>query len=402
MTRTSVRFDQYTLDLDRMCVLGPAGRIELRPKSYEVLHYLVEHAGRVVTKAEVIKAVWPDVIVTDESLTRCISEVRRALCDDGSERIIRTLPKRGYVFDVTVTAVGAPGRGAAPRGAPADQAQEPTQKIMYCRSRDGVRLAYATAGIGPPLVKTGNWLHHLEYDWESPVWRHLLRGLASSFTLIRYDARGNGMSDWAVGEISLDAWVSDLEAVVDAAGIERFPLLGISQGCAVSVAFAVQHPQRVSHLILYGGYTRGGRKRTQLEREQRDAMTKLARLGWGGVNPAFRQLFTSNFMPDATPEEAESFNELQRKTTSADCAARYFEATGNFDISDLVGHVSAPTLVMHARGDLMVPLEAGRELASGIPGARFVTFEGRNHFFLEHEPATQRFFEETRLFLSQS
>ena len=262
-----------------------------------------------------------------------------------------------------------------------------------------MRLAYAIAGSGPPLVKTGNWLHHLEYDWESPVWRHVLRGLSGDYTLIRYDARGNGMSDWDVGELSLDAWVSDLETVVDAVGIQRFPLLGISQGCAVSVAYAVRHPERVSHLVLYGGYTLGAKRRTPQDRDKRNAMLTLARLEWGADNPAFRQLFTGNFVPGATREQAEFFNELQRRTTSPECAARYMDTTGDFDITDLLSKVSAPTLVMHVRGDLMVPLEEGKALAAGIRGARFVSVQGHNHFFLEDEPASERFFEEIKPFL---
>jgi pimeloyl-ACP methyl ester carboxylesterase len=145
------------------------------------------------------------------------------------------------------------------------------QEINYCRAHDGVRLAYATAGSGPPLVKSANWMNHLEYDWESPVWRHVVCGLAKDHTLIRYDARGNGMSDWDVGEVSLDAWVSDLETVVDVVGIERFPLLGISQGCAVSIAYAARHPERVSHLVLYGGFASGRRKRSQGEKRKHDA-----------------------------------------------------------------------------------------------------------------------------------
>jgi pimeloyl-ACP methyl ester carboxylesterase len=275
------------------------------------------------------------------------------------------------------------------------------QEIRYCRTPDSVRIAYAVTGNGPLLVKAGNWLHHLEYDWESAVWRHVLHGLARNHTLIRYDTRGSGLSDWDVAELSLDAWVSDLETVVAASGVERFPLLGISQGCAVSVAYAVRHPERVSRLILYGGYPLGAKKRTPEDRARRMAMLMLARLEWGSDNPSFRQLFTANFLPDATKEQADSFNEQQRRSTSPECAARYMDATGDFDITDLLGNVTAPTLVMHVRGDLMVPLEAGRALAAGIPNSRFVVLPGRNHFFLEGEPASERFFEETRLFLGQ-
>jgi class 3 adenylate cyclase/pimeloyl-ACP methyl ester carboxylesterase len=273
------------------------------------------------------------------------------------------------------------------------------QTIKYCRAPDGVRLAYAISGSGPPLVKAGNWMNHLEYDWESPIWLHFFRGLSRERTLIRYDARGNGMSDWDVDTLSLDAWVTDLETVVDAVGIERFPVLGISQGGAVAVAYAVRHPERVSHLILYGAFALGGKKRAPAEKEKRDAMKTLMRLGWGADNPSFRQMFTGLFIPGGTHEQADYFNELQLKTTSPECAARYFDVVGDFDVTDLLSNVKAPTLVMHVRDDLVTPLEAGRQLAAGIPGARFIVLPGRNHLFLEHEPASDRFFEEVNLFL---
>jgi class 3 adenylate cyclase/pimeloyl-ACP methyl ester carboxylesterase len=285
---------------------------------------------------------------------------------------------------------GEPGE---PEGADA------AQTIKYCRAPDGLRLAYAISGSGPFLMKSGNWMNHLEYDWESPIWRHVFRGLSRGHTLVRYDARGNGMSDWDVDTLSLDAWVTDLETVVDAVGLERFPLLGISQGGAVAVAYAARRPERVSHLILYGAFALGGKKRAPVEKEMREAMTTLMRLGWGADNPSFRQIFTARFIPDGTHEQADYFNELQLKTTSAECAARYFDVVGDFDITDLLSEVKAPTLVMHVRDDQVVPFEAGHQLAAGIPGARFVALPGRNHLFLEHEPASDRFFEEISLFL---
>jgi len=286
-----------------------------------------------------------------------------------------------------------------PRNATAFGKVGATQEIKYCRSADGVKLAYATAGNGPVLVKTGNWLNHLEYDWESPVWRHLILGLAKNHTLIRYDARGNGLSDWEVPELSLNTWVSDLEAVVDAAGLERFPLLGISQGCAVSIVYAAKHPQRVSKLILYGGFVLGAKKRSPEERDKRNALATLMRLGWGQDNPAFRQVFTNIFIPGATEEQKDFFNELERRTTTPELAAKMFDATGDIDLTAFVGEVRAPTLVMHARGDMIVPVDAGRALASRIPGARFVVLQGQNHLFLENEPATMQFFKEVDDFL---
>ena len=277
------------------------------------------------------------------------------------------------------------------------------QEIRYRRAPDGVRLAYATVGNGPPMLRSAHWLGHLEYDWELPLARPFLLGLAKDYTLIRYDARGNGLSDWDVGEISLDAWVSDMETVADAAGLDRFPLLGVSQGCAVSIAYAVRHPERVSHLILYGGFAVGTKKRPNLtaaHRERFAAMQTLVRQGWGADNPAFRQIFTSLMMPAATKDQMEAFNELQRLSGSPECAARYLETVADLDVRELLSQVRAPTLVMHVRDDPRVPSDLGRELAAGITGARFVALPGKNHVLLEQDPGLPRFFEELKDFLT--
>jgi class 3 adenylate cyclase/pimeloyl-ACP methyl ester carboxylesterase len=276
------------------------------------------------------------------------------------------------------------------------------QEIHFCTTGDGVQLAYSCIGSGLPLVKTGNWMTHLEFDFETPIWRHLYRELSRDHRLIRYDTRGNGLSDREVELVSLEAYVSDLEAVVEAAGLERFALFGISQGCAMSIAYAVQHPERVTHLVLLGGYALGWAKRalSEAEKEHLAAMGTLMRLGWGQENPAFRQLFTSRFIPGATKEQADWFNELQRISTSPDDAVRNRNATSNFDVSSLLPQVSVPTLIMHARDDVVVPFDQGRRLAAGIPGARFVPLASRNHLILEDEPAFPRFLEEMRAFLA--
>ena len=273
--------------------------------------------------------------------------------------------------------------------------------IKYCRAPDGVRLAYAEVGTGPPLVKTANWMNHVQFDWESSYLRHLYLDLARDFTLLRYDARGNGMSDWDVDQVSLDAWVTDLETVVNAAGLDRFPLFAMSQGCAISVDFAVRHPERVSHLILYGGFARGAyvRAKDELELQKAKALSSLIRTGWGDDSPAYRQLFSSLFMPGATHEQLEKFAERQRLTTTPECAYRYFETTRSLDVTDMLPKVRAPTLVMHVRGDQVQPFDGGRELAAGIPGARFVSLQGQNHMLLPQDPATARVVEEIRLFL---
>jgi class 3 adenylate cyclase/pimeloyl-ACP methyl ester carboxylesterase len=273
------------------------------------------------------------------------------------------------------------------------------QEIRYCRAPDGVRIAYAVSGDGPPLVKAANWMNHLQFDWESPVWHHFLTELSRDFRLYRYDARGNGLSDWDVPKLSLEAWVQDLEAVVDHAGLDRFPLFGYSQGCAISIEYTLRHPEKVSHLILYGGFPRSTRKPEGKERIM--AFATLTRAEWGSDSPALRQMFAMQLLPDGNKAQLDSLTELERRCTSANTAARYFEAIADLDILDKLPQLNVPTLVMHTRGDVFVPFEAGRLMAERIPGARFVALEGRNHILMKDDPATARFFEEVRLFLGR-
>jgi serine/threonine protein kinase/pimeloyl-ACP methyl ester carboxylesterase len=275
------------------------------------------------------------------------------------------------------------------------------QQIRFCTSSDGVGIAYATTGSGAPLVKAANWLSHLEVDGKSPVWRHWIRELSRHHTLVRYDERGCGLSDWNVSEFSLEAWVRDLEAVVDALELERFPLLGISQGGPIAIAYATRHPERVSHLILHGAYARGVSHRglSDQERDERDVLLSLIRIGWGKDHPAFRQVFTSLFIPDGTTEQMQWFNELQRVSAKPENAARMCAAFYGLDVRALAPQVRAPTLVLHGTGDMRVPFAEGRLLASLIPGARFVPIESRNHLILESEPGWPRFITEVRSFL---
>jgi pimeloyl-ACP methyl ester carboxylesterase len=247
----------------------------------------------------------------------------------------------------------------------------PHQEIQFCTASDGVRIAYATVGTGPPLVKAANWLNPLEYDWHSPIWSHLLQAVAARYRLVRYDAQGNGLSDWDVEDICFEAFVRDLESVVEANGLKRFPLFGISQGCAVSIAYTVRHPERVSQLILYGGYARRRRRRGyQAEVEQADALLTLMRQGWGQENPAFRQIFTSLFMPGATAEQARWFNDLQRMTTSPENAVHIRRTLDEIDVVRFLPDIRVPTLVLHCRNDAVQPFEEGRRMAAGISGSR--------------------------------
>jgi len=276
----------------------------------------------------------------------------------------------------------------------------PEQDIRFCTAPDGVRLAYAIAGEGPPLVKSANWLNHLEYDWRSPIWAPLLHALVEEFTLVRYDERANGLSDWDAEDISFDAFVRDLEAVVDAAGLDRFPIFAISQGCPVSIAYAVLHPERVTKLILYGGYSRGMVQRgVPGEAASAEAIVTLMEQGWGQDNPAYRQIFTSRFIPEATPEQARWFNELQRVTASPANAVRIRRVLNKINVEHLLPQVKVPTLVLHCRDDATVPFEEGRRMASRIEGARFVELVGNNHLIMEGERSWPRFLEEIRTFL---
>ncbi len=284
----------------------------------------------------------------------------------------------------------------------ADTQNDPIQQeIRFCVADDGVRIAYATTGHGPPLVKPANWMTHLEYDWQSPVWRHWIRELSRRRTLIRYDERANGLSDWDAADLSFEACMRDLEAIVHANALDCFPMLGISQGCAFAISYAVRHPERVSHLVLYGGYARGWAMRGPSgEAKRRSAMATLIEHGWGQDNPAFRQMFTTLFVPEATQEQMRWFNDLQRATASPANALRLHDTFGQIQVEPLLPQVRAPTLVLHSRDDGVVPFEESRRLACAIPGARFVPLEGRNHILLEDEPAWPRFLAEVRAFLS--
>ena len=277
-------------------------------------------------------------------------------------------------------------------------------EVRFATSRDGVRIAWSQHGDGPPLVRVGTWLTHLQHDWESVVWRHWLTELGDRFTFVRYDDRGCGLSDRDVPGLGVEAWVADLDAVVDASGFARVALFGMSQGAAIAVAYAARHPDRVSHLVCLGGYPRGGalRERTREEREEDEALTTLARIGWGRADPTFRRIFTGALIPGGTDAQMRWFDELQRQSTSGAMASRLMRARSRIDVSRLAGNVAVPTLILHARDDAMVEFERGRELATLIPGAQFVPLEGRNHLLLADEPAWPRFLEALDAFFRQA
>jgi pimeloyl-ACP methyl ester carboxylesterase/DNA-binding winged helix-turn-helix (wHTH) protein len=393
-------FGEYSLDVGRRELRRGQNLVDVEPQVFDLLVYLVRNRDRVVTRDDIFAAVWGGRIVSESTLSSRITAVRKAIGDSGEQQaLIRTAARKGirFIGDVTEQApLGAVASSPVP--SPAVPAS-PRQDVHFCTAPDGVRIAYAEVGQGPPLLKTANWLNHLEYDWESPVYGPLLHAISADHRLVRYDARGNGLSDWDVQDISFEAFVNDLETVVEATGLKRFSLFGMSQGCAISIAYAVRHPERVNRLVLYGSFARGRKKRGLQEAAGSDALITLMRQGWGKENPAFRQLFTSLFIPGGTEEQMRWFTDLQRITTSPENAARLRQAVDEIDVTDLLPLVKVPTLVLHCRNDAVQPFEEGRRVAAGIPGASFIALEGQNHVPLQGEPAWSRLVEEMRDFL---
>jgi pimeloyl-ACP methyl ester carboxylesterase len=394
-TRTAYEFGSFRIEVAERRLLREGRPVPLRAKVFDTLLVLVENHGRLVGKDELMKILWPDAVVEEGNLANNISHLRHALGERATgQEFVETVAKHGYRFVAEVR------ESIDNRRAPSFAGGSP-HEIRICTTPDKVRIAYATIGKGPPLVKTANWLNHLEFDWHSPVWRHLVDALARDHQLVRYDERGNGLSDWEVDDISFDAFVSDLEAVVDAAGLERFALIGISQGCAVSVAYATRHPERVTALVLHGGYLRGWKSQPETM-VRGEALQTLIGLDWGRDNPAIRQMFTSSFVPEGTAEQIAWFNELQRVSTSPANAVRLRAAFGAINVAELASRVSVPTLVLHSKGDRVIQFSAGLELAAAIPGARFVPIESRNHLILEHEPIWPQYMETIQRFLDSA
>jgi pimeloyl-ACP methyl ester carboxylesterase len=277
-----------------------------------------------------------------------------------------------------------------------------SQRVEFCTASDGVQLAYASVGEGAPILKAPNWLNHIEYEWRSPVWGPALMQIARHHRLVRFDQRGNGLSDWDVADISEDAMIGDMKTVVAAANLDKFSLFGISQGCAFSIRYAAEHPEKVRCLVLLGGFVHGILRRNSPKQKQlHEAAATMIRQGWGSPNPVYRHFFTEGFMPDATPGQKSNFDELQRIATSPEIAVRIFSMTGRIDVTAFAKAIKVPTLVLHAEGDRDVPTGEGRQMAAAIPGSHFVALPGNNHVLIEGTPAFEMFFREFNAFLSQ-
>ena len=387
-------FGRFILDLQRCALLCGQEEVRLRPRSFDVLRYLAEHAGRVVSKEELIQAIWPSVSVTDDSLVQCIRDVRKALSDT-PRRIIRTVPRRGYLFAAEVSAeVSAPALSS-------DAGRD--QEITFCRTPDGVSIAVASAGRGQPVILHSTWLNHIEYEWQHPIRASLLHFLANRFRLIRFDVRGVGLSDRDAADISFDGFGRDLDTVFDALDLRCPALIGIAPGAPIAIAQAVRHPERVSKLVLHGAYALGrNRRHSPQQREMADALVALMHQGWGDEHSAFMRMFSTRYLPSGSPEQITLMARLALLSTSRENALKIMVESCEIDVLDLLPKVSVPTLVSHCQHDSVVPFDEGRRVAMSIPHARFISLESENHIPLPGEPAWTKFTAELVAFLSDA
>ncbi|MFK4771491.1 alpha/beta fold hydrolase [Rhizobium sp. ZW T2_16] len=277
------------------------------------------------------------------------------------------------------------------------------QTIRFCNSEDGTRIAIASCGQGQVILRAAHWLSHVDYDLQSPVWRPWLQAMSARNRFVRYDPRGCGLSDRHVSDLSLKSWDADLEAVAASIKEPRFVLLGLSQGGSLAIAYALKHPERVSHLVLLNAYGQGGRARarTDAARLEAETLVNFVRIGWGRENPAFCRFFTNLFIPDGTPEQHRWWGDLERETATPDVAAQLLWEMQGIDVLDLAATLQVPTLIAHSRGDLRVPFDEGCKLAAAIPGARFVPLDSKNHVLLPDELAWTVFHAELAAFLGQ-
>jgi pimeloyl-ACP methyl ester carboxylesterase/DNA-binding winged helix-turn-helix (wHTH) protein len=400
MCRVQFSFGDLVIDTDRFLLERGGTSLHVQPQVFDVLSHLVLNRERVVPKTELLDSIWGDRFVSESTLTSRIKAARRVVGDDGiSQKVIRTVHGRGYRWVAEVEAQDAPVTSAS-AGPPHPKRLE--QHIRFCRTSDGVRVAYATVGEGPPLVRAAHWITHLDYEWESPVWRHWMEGLSRGRMFVRYDERGCGLSDHDPEDISLEAFVRDLETVVDDLGLEHFPLMGVSQGGAVAVAYAQRHPERVSRLVLVGAYIKGGgHAQTAAELAEYEMQRELIRMGWGRDSHSFRLFFSSTFMPDVPPQLWSDFAELMRRTTSAENAVRIFDALLDINVRDAAAQLTLPTLILHARDDARVPFSQGVAYASLIRGSRLVPLDSSNHLMHPDEPAWGHFLREVEAFLAE-
>jgi len=403
----------FRIDEVRQELVGPNGEIiKLRPQSLEVFRVLLNYSDTIVAKDFIYKEIWGNSIVTEDSIVQCIADIRRSL---GREyrNMLQTVPRKGYRL-VTLTANtthGTESEAQTPfykENTSVNQKESSnltdelsdSQKIRFCVTDDGVRIAYSSLGTGTPVIFVANWLTHLKFDLRFPARRALIEMLMPNFTVVRYDARGNGLSDLEVEDISLEASVLDLEAIVSDLGLDRFSLIGQSQGAAIAALYTARNNKKVDRLVVYGGYARGRRRRgSKGQIAESDAFVTMIREGWGRDIDAYVQMFGTFFMPDANKEQLAGFTNFQRIATPPENAARIQSAIDDFDISGELPNIRVPCLVLHVREDARVLFQEGLQMAASIPNAQFVPLEGRNHALLAGEPALQQYLTEIQNFL---
>lgn len=382
------RFADCTLDTDAHELRRASEIVPIEPQVFELLLLFLEKPGCLVDRDEILARVWHGRIVSEAAISSRIAAVRRAVGDDGKQqRILRTLSRCGFRWEVAVErsdTVGIDSKTGAQPDVAAPPPSRDTPCVRYVASAD-VSIAYSKSGRGPPLLRAGHFLTHLVYDWQSPIWRPLLDRLGERFTLTRYDQRGTGCSSEAAA-FGLDALVGDLGAVADAAGLERFPIFAASQGVQVSIAYAARNPQRVSRLVLYGGYARGRTVRSPQDNALGEAVIEMIRAGWGRTG-AFADAFATLYAPDATPEQRNELVAMQLASADVEAAIALRRAIDAFDVVDLLPQVATPTLILHGRSDGVHPVSEARRLAAGLPHAQVRFLDTRNHVPLPGDPA---------------
>ncbi len=378
------RFANCVLDTDRRGLLRDGEAVSVEPQVFDLLELLAQNAGAMVSKDQLIEVVWGGRIVSEATISARINAARRAVGDTGkAQAVIRTVPRRGFEMVAAVIAEGS-GAGPAPQAA-----SDIPQTIRYTTSKDGTSIAYGVSGSGPPLMRAGHFLTHLEVDWRQSVFRPFLQTLSRAHRLVRYDMRGMGLSQPDAEELTIERYIGDMLAVADAAGLERFPILGISQGVPIAVKFAAEFPERVSRLVLYGGFAQGRALRDGGMRvEEAEAMKAMIRAGWGKPGSAFVSAFTAVFCPDATKAERDSLVETQQASATPEMALKIRTALDHLDVSDALAKIVAPTLVVHASNDAVNPMSQARYLAAHIAGADLRVLESNNHLFVPSCPAT--------------
>jgi pimeloyl-ACP methyl ester carboxylesterase/DNA-binding winged helix-turn-helix (wHTH) protein len=394
-----LRFASFELDVTERRLLRSGEVIPVRAKIFDTLCILVENHGRLIRKDELMQRLWPDSVVEENNLDHNISKLRQALGEGSNgEKFIETVPRQGYRFVAEVHS--GPSEQSTPHNVESISREDALQQeVQFFTTSDGVRIAYTMGGGGPPVVRAVDWLNHLDFEWKNPFRRHWFSEIMHHHTFLRYDQRGSGLSDWNIQDFSFERSLADFEELISAVGFDKFALLGSCQGGAIGTAYAARHPERVTKLILVGAFARGWPPPDSMITEQFNAMLTLIRLGWGRDNPAFRQLWTTLFRPDASPAETEWMNEFQRITSSPENAARMMSEFPKINITDLLPKVCCPTLVIHSRDEAVVPAQEGRLIASRIRGARYVELPSRNHEVVPGEPAWQLFIDEISGFL---